>query len=156
MRRIDTSFTACFAANWVFNLRMNGGEKRYIWHAALFPTGYSGMNKISVGRWRDDAGGPMQVSSGPMGRRKVHFQAPPADMLSAETAWFLAWVNVKTGEPALARCHRLALVVPWHAGARRYQRANHTGRRAGQGAFLATLGAHWARKAIERAAGETA
>jgi len=73
------------------------------WHAALFPTGYSGMHKIAVGQWRDDADGPMQVVSGPVGRRKVHFQAPPADALPAEVARWLAWANADTGEPALVK-----------------------------------------------------
>ena len=48
------------------------------WHAALFPTGYSGMSRITVGGWRTDATGPMQVVSGPIGRQRVHFEAPPA------------------------------------------------------------------------------
>lgn len=73
------------------------------WHAALFPTGYSGMSKIAIGQWRDDTDGPMQVVSGPVGRRKVHYQAPPADVLPAETAKFLAWANGETGEPALIK-----------------------------------------------------
>ncbi|GMV30583.1 MAG: hypothetical protein AMXMBFR59_27080 [Rhodanobacteraceae bacterium] len=73
------------------------------WHAALFPTGYSGMSKITVGDWRDDAAGPMQVVSGPVGRRKVHFQAPPAAILAAEMARFLAWANDASGEPALIK-----------------------------------------------------
>ena len=73
------------------------------WHAALFPTGYSGMNRIAVGRWRDDAAGPMQVVSGPVARRKVHYQAPPADSLPGEMARFLSWANAETGEPALVK-----------------------------------------------------
>jgi Fic family protein len=51
-------------------------ERLWAWHAALFPTGYSGINRIAVGQWRDDADGPMQVLSGPVGRRKLHFQPP--------------------------------------------------------------------------------
>ena len=78
-------------------------ERLWGWHAALFPAGYSGMNKITVAQWRDDADGPMQVVSGPVGRRKIHFQAPPADALPVETARFLAWANEKTGEPALIK-----------------------------------------------------
>jgi Fic family protein len=78
-------------------------ERLFGWHAALFPTGYSGMNRVAVGRWRDDATGPMQVVSGPVGRRKVHFQAPPAHLLPAETARFLAWANDQAGEPALVK-----------------------------------------------------
>ena len=64
------------------------------WHAALFPTGYSGMNTIQVGRWRNDADGPMQVVSGPVGRRKVHYEAPPADRLPEEIARFLQWLEI--------------------------------------------------------------
>ena len=55
------------------------------WHAALFPTGYSGLSKIRVAAWRDDSRGPMQVVSGPMGRQRVHYEAPPAERLDAET-----------------------------------------------------------------------
>ncbi|ESQ87620.1 hypothetical protein ABAC460_18265 [Asticcacaulis sp. AC460] len=61
------------------------------WHSALFPTGHSGMSKIVVGAWRDDANGPMQVVSGPIGREHVHFQAPDADRLTAEMRAFLIW-----------------------------------------------------------------
>ena len=63
------------------------------WHAAMFPTGYAGTTRITVGRWRDDAAGPMQVVSGPMGRQRVHFEAPPAKRLEAEIQRFLAWAN---------------------------------------------------------------
>jgi Fic family protein len=73
------------------------------WHAALFPTGYSGMSRIAVGRWRDDADGPMQVVSGPVGPRKVHYQAPPASRLAGDTARFLSWANGDTGEPMLIK-----------------------------------------------------
>ena len=78
-------------------------ERLFGWHAALFPTGYSGMSRIAVGQWRTDADGPMQVVSGHMGRRKVHFQAPSAEVLSAEIDRFLAWANAETGEPMLIK-----------------------------------------------------
>ncbi|MBN8441339.1 MAG: Fic family protein [Thauera sp.] len=78
-------------------------ERLFGWHAALFPTGYSGMSRIAVGQWRGDADGPMQVVSGPMGQRRIHFQAPPADALAAEAARFLAWANAETGELALVK-----------------------------------------------------
>lgn len=81
-------------------------ERLFGWHAALFPTGYSGMSRIAVGRWRDDAAGPMQVVSGPQGRRRIHFQAPPADVLPAEMARFITWANephLVGGEPALIK-----------------------------------------------------
>lgn len=73
------------------------------WHAALFPTGYSGMTRINVGSWRDDASGPMQVVSGPLGRQRVHFEAPPAERLEFETDRFLAWFNSTTSEPPLIK-----------------------------------------------------
>lgn len=77
-------------------------ERLYGWHAALFPTGRSGMLKILVGRWRDDSTGPMQVVSGAMGREKVHYQAPPAAALKKEMAAFIKWVNTeKTMDPLI-------------------------------------------------------
>lgn len=79
-------------------------ERLFGWHAALFPTGYSGISAIKVGHWRDDSNGPMQVVSGSIGREKVHFEAPPANRLAAEMARFLAWLNdASPKEPALVR-----------------------------------------------------
>ncbi len=63
------------------------------WHAALFPTGRAGMTKIRVGAWRDDASGPMQVVSGPVGRERVHYEAPPAGSVDREMRAFVAWFN---------------------------------------------------------------
>jgi Fic family protein len=59
------------------------------WHAALFPTGYSGLHKIRVGQWRGQE--PMQVVSGPIGKEKVHFEAPPGEVVEAEMKQFLRW-----------------------------------------------------------------
>jgi Fic family protein len=78
-------------------------DRLFAWHAALFPTGFSGMSRVQVGTWRDDANGPMQVVSGPIGRQRVHFEAPPAERLEAETAHFLNWVNSDSGEPAILK-----------------------------------------------------
>ena len=78
-------------------------ERLFGWHAALFPAGYSGLARIRVGSWRDDAGGPMQVVSGPIGRRRVHFEAPPADRLETETSRFLEWVNRPSPEAPLLK-----------------------------------------------------
>ena len=64
------------------------------WHAAMFPTGYSGLARIRVGQWRDDAQGPMQVVSGPVHRRRIHYEAPPAALLNAEMTDFLTWFNL--------------------------------------------------------------
>src|SRR5579864_1312928 len=65
----------------------------FSWHASLFPTGRSGMTKIRVGAWRDDRGGPMRVVSGPIGKERVHFQAPSAKHLNREMRTFLKWFN---------------------------------------------------------------
>ena len=63
------------------------------WHTALFPSGRSGIRRITVGGWRNDSSGPMQVISGPMGRERVHFEAPAAARLDREIAAFLDWFN---------------------------------------------------------------
>ena len=65
-------------------------ERLFGWHAALFPTGRSGMYKIKTAAWRDDA---MQVTSGPMGKETVHFEAPSADKVPTEMTAFLDWFN---------------------------------------------------------------
>lgn len=78
-------------------------QRLFGWHAALFPSGYSGLTPISIGRWRDDATGPMQVVSGPVGRQRVHFEAPPAVCLEAEISRFLAWLNGPSPQPALIK-----------------------------------------------------
>lgn len=70
-------------------------ELLFGWHSALFPTGRSGMKKITVGNWRDDAHGPMQVVSGPVGRETIHFEAPAADRLPKEMNEFLNWFEGK-------------------------------------------------------------
>jgi Fic family protein len=66
-------------------------ERLSAWHASLFPTGRSGMRIIGVGSWRNDLDGPMQVISGPVGRERVHFEAPPANRIANEMAKFLDW-----------------------------------------------------------------
>ena len=72
-------------------------ERLYAWHAALFPTAYSGMYKIRVAQWRDNTkDDPMQVVSGPSGRETVHFQAPDADRLQHEMEQFMQWFNYDT------------------------------------------------------------
>lgn len=70
-------------------------ERLFGWHAALFPTGRSGIQKIVVGAWRDNAiEDPMQVVSGPMGRETVHYEAPRAELLADEMKAFLKWFNL--------------------------------------------------------------
>lgn len=78
-------------------------DRLFGWHAALFPTGYSGLVRINVGDWRDDTTGPMQVVSGPLGRQRMHFEAPPADRLQSETDRFINWANSASNEPPLIK-----------------------------------------------------
>lgn len=78
-------------------------ERLFGWHAALFPTGYSGLTRIKVGSWREDGSGPIQVVSGPLGRQKVHFEAPPAESLEVEMDRFLAWTNAAPNAPPLIK-----------------------------------------------------
>ena len=72
------------------------------WHAALFPTGYSGLVKIAVGRLRDDREGPMRVISRRGMLERVHFEAPPSAALKTELADFLHWLE-KDDPPALVK-----------------------------------------------------
>ncbi len=66
-------------------------ERLFSWHAAIFPTGYSGLYKIRVASWRDDCNGPMRVVSGSIGREKIHYEALPAERLSSEMNRFFRW-----------------------------------------------------------------
>ena len=68
-------------------------ERLFDWHAALFPTGRSGMYKIVVADWRKNLTGTMQVVSGAMGKEKVHFQAPDSSLVEKEMNLFLDWFN---------------------------------------------------------------
>lgn len=79
----------------VHHARPLTARRLFGWHAALFPTGYSGLTHIRTGAWRNDANGPMQVVSGPIGRQKVHFEAPPASRLQLEMSTFLRWFNAR-------------------------------------------------------------
>jgi Fic family protein len=72
-------------------------ERLFAWHSSLFPTGRSGMTRIRTGAWHDDSKGPMQVVSGPVGRERVHFEAPKAERLDSEMAAFLDWFETATG-----------------------------------------------------------
>jgi Fic family protein len=79
-------------------------EKRlHSWHGALFPTGYSGLRTIRVAQWRTDESGPMRVLSGPAGKERIHYEAPPASRLSPEMDAFFHWFNGHANEPPLIR-----------------------------------------------------
>ncbi len=73
-------------------------DRLFGWHAALFPTGRSGVNRITVGAWRDDRLGPMQVVSGRIGSEYVHYQAPPASEIDREMEALLAWLAEPTAD----------------------------------------------------------
>lgn len=85
-------------------------DRLFAWHAALFPTGRSGMRAITVGNWRSESVGPMQVVSGPMSREWVHFEAPEALRLEAEMTDFLAWFD---GTAALDPLIKAAIAHLW-------------------------------------------
>jgi len=72
-------------------------DRLFGWHAALFPTGRSAMRRITVGAWRPAEAGPMQVVSGPLGRERVHFEAPVAERLPSEMVRFLDWFDTESG-----------------------------------------------------------
>lgn len=77
-------------------------ERLFGWHAALFPTGRSGLRPITVGAWRPAAADPMQVVSGPPGRERIHFEAPEAGRLEREVTAFLSWFESANGlDPVL-------------------------------------------------------
>ncbi|MEO5898471.1 MAG: Fic family protein [Vicinamibacterales bacterium] len=102
-------------------------ERLFSWHAALFPAGRSGMHRIAVGRWRDDSSAPMQVVSGPVGRERIHFEAPPAVKLEDDMRTFLEWFNTDlTTEPLLkaAQAHLWFVTIhPFDDGNGRIARA---------------------------------
>lgn len=85
-------------------------DRLYDWHAALFPTGRSGMQKITVAAWRTFGAGPMQVVSGAMGKEKIHFEAPRAERLAAEMDTFLKWFNA---EPTTDTVLKAAIAHLW-------------------------------------------
>lgn len=66
------------------------------WQAALFPTGFSGLHRINVGKWRGKE--PMRVVSGPVGREKIHFEAPPYEKIEREIKQFLKWWSKSNGQ----------------------------------------------------------
>jgi Fic family protein len=93
-RNVDGIVDLMIDATKNFEQELNK-ERLFSWHAALFPTGQSGMYKIIVGNWRDDSTGPMQVVSGALGKEKVHYQAPPAVQLENEMRIFFDWFNLE-------------------------------------------------------------
>ena len=102
-------------------------DRLFGWHASLFPTGRSGLTRITAGAWRNDSNGPMRVVSGPIGREHVHFKAPPAGRLRREMRTFLDWFNKPTAlDPVLkaAQAHLWFVTIhPFDDGNGRLARA---------------------------------
>ncbi|MCP4681696.1 MAG: DUF4172 domain-containing protein, partial [Desulfobacterales bacterium] len=71
-------------------------DRLFDWHAALFPTGRSGMQRITVGCWRNKSSGTMQIVSGPVGREMIHYEAPAYERLGLEMNRFIKWFNTDT------------------------------------------------------------
>lgn len=87
-RSVDGIVEIILDATQNFDKALN--KKRLMgWHGALFPTGYSGLHKIRVAQWRGDD--PMRIVSGPMGRERVHFEAPPGKIVENEMRQFFQW-----------------------------------------------------------------
>ena len=85
-------------------------DRLFGWQAALFPTGYSGMSKIEVGTWRKNAlDDPMQVVSGALGKLKIHYEAPAAELIETQMDFFLTWFN----KPGLDKLLKAAIAHFW-------------------------------------------
>lgn len=94
-RRIDDLVSVLLDATQNFEKRLTP-ERTWGWQAALFPSGYSGMHKVKVGGWRDSSE-PMRVVSGPIGRERIHYEAPPSEVLGAEMQRFFIWWDQSKG-----------------------------------------------------------
>ena len=102
-------------------------ERLHGWHASMFPTGRSGLRRITVGGWRGAGSDPMQVVSGPTGRERVHFEAPPAARLGLEMRAFLDWFNAPSETDEVIRAGlahlRFVTIHPFDDGNGRIARA---------------------------------
>ena len=100
-RHVDGIVEIMLDATQNFGKRLTA-ERLFGWHAALFPTGRSGIMRITAGGWRRDKAGPMRVVSGRPGKERVHFEAPAAARLAGEMKAFLGWFNGESGiDPVL-------------------------------------------------------
>ena len=76
-------------------------QRFYAWHKMLFPEKVSGLHKILVGQWRTEDCGDMKVVSGRIGKEKIHFQAPHANIISEEMNQLILWMNNQQSSNAL-------------------------------------------------------
>jgi Fic family protein len=96
-------------------------DRLFGWQASLFPSGRSGLSKITVGSWREDKNGPMEVVSGAIGKERVHFEAPAAARLDGEMNTFLNWFNAN---PATDLVLKAALAHLWFVTIRPFEDGN--------------------------------
>ncbi len=94
-RSVDGLVDVILDATKNYGARLSAGRLKG-WHAALFPGGYSGLHKIRAGSWRGDE--PMSIVSGPIGRERVHYEAPPGDSVADEMEAFLQWWSSSAGK----------------------------------------------------------
>ena len=125
-RHVDGIVDVILNATQNYNAQLTK-ERLFDWHFSLFPTGRSGMYEITIGDWRKDSTGPMQVVSGAIGKDKVHFEAPPSDLIVNEIDLFLTWFNSKAKiEPVIkaAIAHLWFITIhPFEDGNGRMSRA---------------------------------
>lgn len=110
-RNIEGVVEMMLDATQNFNQQLSE-ERLFGWHAALFPTGYSGMYKIEIGQYRTDKNGPMQVVSGYQGKEKVHYEAPAAVNLKKEMDDLIEYINNNNEDHLLIKA---AIVHLWFA-----------------------------------------
>ena len=125
-RRADGQVEVLLDATTSYDIALTA-DRLKAWQAALFPTGYSGLRKIPVGDWRKTRA-PMQVVSGPVGRERVHYEAPPSKRVPAEMRSFLTWWaasrNVEDGLIRAAKAHLWFVTIhPFEDGNGRIARA---------------------------------
>ncbi|MGB0423511.1 MAG: Fic family protein [Flavobacteriales bacterium] len=125
-RNLDATVEMMLDATQRYELPLTK-ERLFNWHSALFPAGRSGMYKITVGDWRTDSTGPMQVVAGALGKEKIHFEAPNSDLVEGEMRHFLNWFeNENELDPVLkaALAHlRFVTIHPFEDGNGRITRA---------------------------------
>jgi Fic family protein len=108
-RHVDGIVEMMLDATQRYNLPITK-ERLFGWHSSLFPTGWSNMYKITVANWRKDSTGPMQVVSGPIGKEKVHFQAPASERIDHEMEQLINWLETENSiDPVL----KSAIVHLW-------------------------------------------
>ncbi len=98
-RDVDGVVEMMLDATQNFNEQLT--EERLLgWQAALFPSGWSGIQRVDAGSWRK---GVMQVVSGPLGKEKIHYLAPAPERVKQEMDLFLEWFNAESKQDAVLK-----------------------------------------------------